>query len=162
MAKVNVANVFQDFMDKAARFVAVTVKKVKKMDRRLLIMIGAAAILVIVIFSLIIHGVSSNKKENEIPESDNVSNMQELPSEISSDTYVDLSDMYKVDTGSDADLNMRLAADRDSEVVKRIPNGTELEVMFIDDSEAGADGYGWGYVEYAGERGWVFMEFLKK
>ena len=156
------ANVFQDFMDKAAKFIAVTIKKIKKMDRRLLIMIGAAAVLVIVIFALIIHGVSSDKKENEIPESGNVSNMQELPSEVQSDTFVVSTNMYKVNTGSDADLNMRLAADRDSDIVKRIPNGTDLEVLFIDDSNAAADGYGWGYVEYAGERGWVFMEFLKK
>ena len=156
------ANVLQDFADKAAKFIAVTIKKVKKMDRRLLIMIGAAAVLVIVIFSLIIHGISSNNKEEEIPESGNVSNMQELPSEVQSDVFVNPVNKYTVNTGSDADLNMRLAADRDSDVVKRIPNGTELEVMFIDDSEAAADGYGWGYVEYAGERGWVFMEFLKK
>ncbi|MBQ7962631.1 MAG: SH3 domain-containing protein [Clostridia bacterium] len=156
------ANVFQDFMDKAAKFLAVTVKKIKKMDRRLLIMIGAAAVLVIVIFALIIHGVSSDKNENEIPDSSAVGNMQELPSEAQSDVFVSSTNTYKVNTGSDADLNMRLAADRDSDVLKRIPNGTELEVLFIDDSEAAADGYGWGYVEYAGERGWVFMEFLKK
>ncbi len=156
------ANVFQDFMDKVAKFLATTVKKLKKMDRRLLIMIGAAAVLVIIILALIIHGVSSDKKENEIPESGSVGNMQELPSETQSDAFVVSSNMYKVNTGSDADLNMRLAADRDSDVVKRIPNGTELEVLYIDDSEATEGGYGWGYVEYAGERGWVFMEYLKK
>lgn len=159
------ANALQNFTDKAAEFLAVTVKKVKKTDRRLLIMIGAAVLLVIIIFALIIHGVSSGKDDGDVIEAgSNYSNIQDLPSEDASDkAEADNSDTYTVNTGSDADLNMRLAADRDSDVVKRIPNGTELEVMFIDDSEAdSADGYGWGYVEYNGERGWVFMEYLKK
>ena len=156
------SNVFQDLMDKVAKFLATTVKKLKKMDRRLLIMIGAAAVLVIIILALIISGVSSSKKDNEIPDSSNVGNMQELPSEENTDVFVQPTNMYTVNTGSDADLNMRLAADRDSDVVKRIPNGTQLEVLYIDDSEATEGGYGWGYVEYAGERGWVYMEYLKK
>ena len=113
------ANPLQNITDKAAEFLAVAVKTIKKMDRRLLIMIGAAAVLVIIIFSLIIHGISSGKKEGEVIESNNsISNMQELPSEVSSEKAETSGNLYRVSTGSDAPLNMRLAADRDSNLTR--------------------------------------------
>ena len=155
----------QQVTDKIAAFLAKTVKTIKKMDRRMLIMISAAAVLVIIIFALIINGLSSDKdnKEPVGSQNDNIVAVDE-PSTEDNISFVETngSGMYRVETGSTAELNMRLAADKESDVVTRIPNGTQLEVLFIDDIGVADGEYGWGYVNYNGERGWVFMEYLKK
>ncbi len=162
MAKNN--EMIQQITDKVAAFLAKTVKTVKKMDRRMLIMISAAAVLVIVIFALIINGLTSDKDNNDPVSSQNNTVIADEPSTDENILPVQTngSGKYKVETGSTAALNMRIAADKESEVLEKIPNGTELEVMFIDDTGVSEGDFGWGYVSYNGERGWVFMEYLKK
>jgi len=161
MAKNN--EMIQQITDKIAAFLAKTVKTIKKMDRRMLIMISAAAVLVIIIFALIINGLTSDKDKDPVNSNDNIVSVDE-PSTDDNILPVQMngSGTYKVETGSTAELNMRIAADKESEVVTRIPNGTQLEVMFIDDTGVAEGDFGWGYVNYNGERGWVFMEYLKK
>lgn len=161
MAKTNQ---FQEILDKALEALAKFINKLKKMDRRFLIMSAVAIVLVIVMVILIAVGVKSNKAEEDTTLSDN-SNISEIQSteDYEEPVFAVGAGTYTVDTGASPYLNMRLAADRDSAIVTTVPNGTELEVMFVDDSEVEADGdYGWGYVEYDGERGWVFMEYLVK
>ncbi len=159
-------NKFQEIMENAIKLLAGFVKKLKKMDRRFLIMAGVAIVLVIVMLALIIHGVKVNKEEEErSTTAADSSNITEWTTEDEPDDTVALNGAgkYKINTGSSPYLNMRLAADKNSDVVTTIPNGTEITVMFIDDSAVKTpDDFGWGYVEYNGKRGWVFMEYLVK
>ena len=159
------ANKFQEIMDNAVKLLAGVIKKIKKMDKRFLIMAGVAIVLVIVMLALIIHGVKSNKEEEESSTNAVSSNITEWTTDDEPDDTVVLNGAgkYKINTGSSPYLNMRLAADREAAIVTTIPNGTEIEVMFIDDSAVETpDDFGWGYVEYNGKRGWVFMEYLVK
>ena len=163
MAKTNK---FQEIMDNAVRLLAGIIKKLKKMDRRFLIMSGIALVLVIVMISLIAHGVKANKKDEETTTNPTSSNITEEPSTDAEpdDSFVlNGAGKYRVNTGSSPYLNVRLAADKNTSVVTTVPNGTEVEVMFIDDSDVETpDDFGWGYIEYNGKRGWVFMEYLVK
>lgn len=161
MAKNN--EMIQQITDKIAAFLAKTVKTIRKMDKRMLIMISAAVVLVIIIFALIINGLTSDKDNNEPVESGNIVSVDEPSTEDNIlPVQTNGAGTYKVETGSTAELNMRIAADKESEVVTRIPNGTQLEVMFIDNTDVADGDFGWGYVNYNGERGWVFMQYLKK
>lgn len=158
-------NKFQEIIENAVKMLAGFVKKLKKMDRRFLIMAGIALILVIVMLALIIHGVRANKNDEESSTTPDSSNISEWTTDDEPDDAVVLNGAgkYKINTGSSPYLNMRLAADRESAIVTTIPNGTEIEVMFVDDSAVEtSDDFGWGYVEYNGKRGWVFMEYLVK
>lgn len=158
-------NKFQEIIENAVKMLAGFVKKLKKMDRRFLIMAGVAIVLVIVMLALIIHGVKSNKNDEESSTTPDRSNITEITTEDDADVSVMLNGAgkYKINTGSSPYLNVRLAADKNTSVVTTIPNGTEVEVMFVDDSAVETpDDFGWGYVEYNGKRGWVFMEYLVK
>lgn len=163
MAKTNK---FQEIMDNAVKMLAGFIRKLKKMDRRFLIMAGIAVVLVIVMLSLIIHGVKVNKKDEESStrsDSSNITEEKTTDAEPEDSFVLKGAGKYKVNTGSSPYLNVRLAADKNTSVVTTIPNGTEVEIMFIDDSDVkDADDFGWGYVEYNGKRGWVFMEYLVK
>lgn len=161
MAKTNQ---FQEILDRALEALARFINKLKKMDRRFLIMSAVAVLLVIVMVILIVVGVKSNKSEEEstLPDASNISDVPSTE-DYEEPVFAAGAGTYTVDTGASSYLNMRLAADRESAVVTTIPNGTQIDVMFVDDSEVEAEGdYGWGYVEYNGERGWVFMEYLVK
>lgn len=157
-------NGFQKFLRNAADFFGTLGERIKKADRRLLIMIAAAVVLLIVIIALIAHGVSAGKEKKEPASANTPVVVQEQTTDDEPDNSSvkpDGTGAYKVTTGSDSDLNMRLAADRNSDVVTRIPNGTELQILFVDDSGVTTSSdYGWGYVEYNGERGWVYMEYM--
>lgn len=167
-------NKFQEIMDKVVKMIAGFVKKLKKADfvkkimkadKRFLILAGVALVLVIVMLALIIGGVKANKKDEETTTTPDSSNITEITTdaEPEADVYLNGAGKYKVNSGSSPYLNMRLAADKNSSVVTTIPNGTEIEVMFVDDSAVETpDDFGWGYVEYNGKRGWVFMEYLEK
>ena len=163
MAKTNK---FEDILEVVIKHLGRTAGKLKRMDRRFLVLSGIAIVLVIVMLSLIIHGIKKNKEAETTTKAPDYSNITDVPSteEDVQDTVVLVgAGKYKVNTGSSPYLNMRLAADKESAVVTTIPNGTEIEVMFVDDRDVvDADDFGWGYVEYNGERGWVFMQYLKK
>ncbi len=60
---------------------------------------------------------------------------------------------YRVKTKGGA-LNVRVEADKTSESLAKIPNGTKVTVL---DSVAG-----WAYVEYSGVKGWVNSAYLEK
>lgn len=163
MAKTNK---FQDILETVLKHIGRFVGKLKRMDRRFLIMAGVAVALVIVMVALIIHGININKNEEEsssTPDYSNITEERTTDDEPDNTVMLNAVGKYKVSTGASPNLNMRLAADKESAVVTTIPNGTEIEVMFVDDSDVkDADDFGWGYVEYNGKRGWVFMEYLKK
>ena len=163
MAKTNK---FEDILEVVIKHLGRTAGKLKRMDRRFLVLSGIAIVLVIVMLSLIIHGIKTNKEAETTTKAPDYSNITDVPTtdEDVQDTVVLVgAGKYKVNTGSSPYLNMRLAADKESAVVTTIPNGTEIEVMFVDDRDVvDADDFGWGYVEYNGERGWVFMQYLKK
>ena len=180
MAKTNK---FQEIMDKAVKMIADFVKKLKKADfvknlqkadfakmlkkadMRFLILAGVAFVLVIVMLALIIGGIKANKKEEETTTAPDFSNITELTTDAEPEVevYLNGAGKYTVDSGSSPSLNMRLAADGESSILTKIPKGTELEVMFVDDSGVETpDDFGWGYVEYNGKRGWVSMKYLVK
>ena len=162
MAKTNK---FEDILEVVIKHLGRAAGKLKRMDRRFLILSGIAIVLVIVMLSLIIHGIKTNK-EVETTTAPDYSNITDVPTtdEDVEDTVVLVgAGKYKVNTGSSPYLNMRLAADKESAVVTTIPNGTQIEIMFVDDRDVTEENeFGWGYVEYNGERGWVFMQYLKK
>lgn len=162
MAKTDkIREIFENVLKALGKFVG----KLKRMDRRFLIMAGVAIVLVIVMLALIIHGVKSNKNEEELLTSADSSNITEMTTEAEPEVPVALNGAgkYKINTGSSPYLNVRLAANKNTDVVTTIPNGTEVEVLFVDDSAVKTpDDFGWGYVEYNGKRGWVFMEYLEK
>ena len=167
-------NKFQEIMDKVVKLMAGFLKKLKKSDlvkklknadMRFLILAGVAFVLVIVMLALIVNGIKSNKKEDETTTAPDFSNITEITTdaEPAVDVYLNGAGMYTVDSGSSPSLNMRLAADGESSILTKIPKGTELEVMFVDDSGVETpDDFGWGYVEYNGKRGWVSMKYLVK
>lgn len=159
-------NKFEDILEVVIKHLGRFAGKLKRMDRRFLVLSGIAIVLVIVMLSLIIHGIKTNKEAETTTKAPDYSNITDVPSteEDVQDTVVLVgAGKYKVNTGSSPYLNMRLAADKESAVVTTIPNGTEIEVMFVDDRDVTEENeFGWGYVEYNGERGWVFMQYLKK
>ena len=163
MAKTNK---FEDILEVVIKHLGRAAGKRKRMDRRFLVLSGIAIVLVIVMLSLIIHGIKTNKEAETTTKAPDYSNITDVPTtdEDVADTVVLVgAGKYKVNTGSSPYLNMRLAADKESAVVTTIPNGTQIEVLFVDDRDVTEENeFGWGYVEYNGERGWVFMQYLKK
>lgn len=163
---------FQEITDKTAKLIAKAInkskeliEKLRKLDKRFLILIAVAAVLVIVLFALIINGISKNSDNNKPIESEGMSNISEITTDYEEPAAVpENTGIYKVQTGSSSHLNMREAADKNSDKVGQIPNGTAVEILYIDDTEVkdGSAEYGWGYVRYNGVRGWVYMEYLIK
>ena len=128
-------------------------------------MAGVALVLVIVMLALIIGGVKANKNDEETTTAPVSSNITEITTdaEPEADVYLNGAGMYTINTGTTPNLNMRIAADGESSILTKIPNGTQIEVMFVDDSGVETpDDFGWGYVEYNGQRGWVSMKYLVK
>lgn len=154
-------NGFQKFLKKTVRFINGVVTNVKKMDKRFLMMLIAAVALLIVILALIIHSVGANKSDENEDTTVPSSYITEEPStedEPAVNTVIAVgAGKYKIDTGSDSPLNMRPTAGTDYGVITTIPNGTQVDVLFVDDSSEDK----WGYIEYGGSRGWVAMEYLK-
>lgn len=155
-------NGFQKVMRRVTIFFNNAVRQIKKGDKRFIIMAASALVLVLILLILIIHGVSAGKKTKEpntvtpiVPET---TTEDPMPLPV---VNPDKTGKYRVNTSSESPLNMRLAADRTTEKIGSIPNNTEVEVLFVDESSVTASGeYGWGYVEYNGKRGWVSMEYL--
>ena len=162
MAKTNK---FEDILEVVIMRLGRAAGKLKRMDRRFLVLSGIAIVLVIVMLSLIIHGIKTNKEveTTTLPDYSNITDVPTTDVEVEDTVVLVGAGKYKINTGSSPYLNMRLAADKDSAVVTTIPNGTEIEVLFVDDRDVTEENeFGWGYVEYNGERGWVFMQYLKK
>ncbi len=175
MARNTELSGFQKFLIAVTRFFRNIIDRIKKADRRLVIMVAAAVVLLIIIICLIIVGVKANTNSNsEVssslsedssyvePGSD--TNIINSSSSSSSSNSSGIVGTYVVNTGSDeANLNMRIAAGSSNEKLTEISNGTELEVLYVDDNEDTlVDGEGWGYIEYDGQRGWVAMSCLEE
>lgn len=159
MAEVNG---FQKVVISVANFFRNAVKQIKKGDKRFIIMAAAALALLIIILALIIHGVSSGKKPDEHstePPAAVVNvNTTEPQSAVAPQKVLG---KYITNTASKGPVNMRSEADSSSNRKTTIPYNTEVELLFIDDSMVKNTGdYGWGYVDYNGNRGWVYMEYL--
>lgn len=150
---------FQKILRQAIRFIDGIIEKLKKMDRRFLLMLAAAVVLLIVILALIIHAVGSNKVEDEAPSSPPSYIQEEDSTDAEPETSVIAAvgaGKYTVALDSATHVNMRPSAGTKYDYIARIPNGTVLDVMFVDDSGDTS----WGYVEYDGVRGWVSMDYL--
>lgn len=157
------SNGFKIAMRRVSNFFNNVVRQIKKGDKRFIIMAAAALVLVLILLILIIHGVSAGKKTKE----PNTAAPSVVPEATTEDPLPlpavnpDKTGKYKVNTSSESPLNMRLAADRTSDKIGSIPHDTVIEVLFVDESSVTTPGgYGWGYVEYNGKRGWVSMEYL--
>lgn len=151
---------FKKFLGKAVNFFEDLAEKIKKTDRRLIIMIAAAAVLLIVMLALIINGITSNKEKEEPSTEPPVIVQEAEKTTDDSDIAVLSSGKYKVDTDG---LNLRPSANTDYAPITQIPKDTVVTVLFIDDSQVkSSSDYGWAYVEYNGQRGWVSMEYLVK
>ena len=150
----------QNVLTAVKRMALDVVERLKKMDRRLLIMIASAVVLLLIVIVLIASGVNANKKDipKAEPSTEDVAVRYNEPDTNANNTVVAVgAGKYKVNTGSDADLNMRRAAGRTYDLITRIPNGTVVDVLFVDDQ---VDAKGWGYIRYNGDSGWVSMEYL--
>ena len=152
-------NGFQNVIANIGNFFKNAVQQIKKGDKRFIIMSVAALVLVVILLALIIHGVSSGKTQTP-PETVAPVGTTEDPTFAEPEPVNGRPGKYRVNTNSESSVNMRLAADRTSDRVTTIPHNTEVEVLFVDDSGMPADDYGWGYVDYNGKRGWVYMEYL--
>ncbi len=159
-----VGNALHAFADKAAQFLAATVKKIQKMDRRMLIMIAAAVLLVIVIFALIIGGINSKKKNNDdipTPEPSTVEDEDNIEDVYTPQDDVPVSSgaaKYTVQTNSVPSLNLRSRPSTGSEILTSIPKGTVVDVYYIYEF----NGEKWGVVSYDGEIGFSSMDYLVK
>lgn len=156
-------NTFQKIIIAIVKFFRNLWEKIKTMDRRKLIIICAAVVLFIIILSVAIHSAKSNKK---VEESSTEPPVVYVVPEETTDSALTASvsvGTYKVNTGdNDVPLNVRMAASSDTTALTSIPNGTTVTVLYVDDSDkANNNNYGWGYLEYDGQRGWVSMEYLK-
>ncbi len=150
---------FQKFLRQAVRFIDGVIEKLKKMDRRFLLMLAAAVVLLIVILALIIHSVGSNKTDEEIPSSTPSYIQDEVTTDDEPETTVIAAvgaGKYTVTLDSATHLNIRPSAGTKYDFIARVPNGTVVDVMFVDDSGETS----WGYIEYDGVRGWVSMDYL--
>lgn len=155
-------NGFQKVMKKVIPVIDGIIEKVKKTDKRFLLMVAASVVLLIVILALIIHSVGKNKTDdNDVPSSPPSYIVEEETTDSVADTNAVIAigaGSYTVNTGSDSDLNMRPTAGKEYGAMATIPNGTKIEVLFVDDS----GDISWGYVDYNGKRGWVAMDYLVK
>ncbi len=155
--------------DKAAKFIAFVInkakelfEKLKKSDRRSIILISVAAVLVIVLFALIINGIAKKDKKDPI-ESEQPSNIVEITTDApEADIPVSSSGFYTVSTGDINNLNYRRAPDASAEKIGSFKNGDKLEVIYVYKSDVNSSSSGWGLVEYNGQIGWVSMQYLVK
>lgn len=157
-------------LDKVKDFIANVRDKIVAFGVKRAAIIAAVA-LVLIIVIIICSAVSS--KRDKTPKTDKKNNIAVVAEEKSTepDTPVvkaptavqaGAPGTYTVVLDEADSVNMRMAASADSGLITTIPNGTVLEVLFVDDKDKTQnDGYGWGYTEYDGERGWVFMEYLQ-
>lgn len=61
-----------------------------------------------------------------------------------------------------ASLNMRSAPSLTSDILIKIPNGSQVDILYYDDEELVLDGAigSWCKVVYAGQEGWVWGNYL--
>ena len=156
--------------DRAAKFIAMVItkakelfEKFKKSDRRFIILVSVAAILVIILFALIINGIVKSDNDDEPIESEPTSmNIIDEPTTETPVTEPVATTMgtYTV-TLSDPSwtLKLRQRADENSSRLGEFANGTTLEVLKI----VQGTNYRWGLViSNDGIPGWVCMDYLKK
>ena len=161
---------FKEFLhtagDKVAKFIAMVItkakelfEKLKKSDRRFIILVSVAAVLVIILFALIINGIVKSDKEEPLESEGTSSNIEEVPSTeapVIDQPVVSTKGTYTVDTDS---LNFRQRPDVNSERLGSFANGETVEVFDI--VEGGE--YTWGLVVNSDNvAGWVCMDYLKK
>lgn len=153
--------------EKATDLLAKLIKCIRKADKRTLLIGVCGAFIALVLVIVIIASVSGEKKDNEKTDAP-VSSDSYITEEPSTDEEpvadtIELngSGFYIVDTENDSSLNMRPTASTDFPVMTKIPDGTRVQVLFVDDADQTDDKQGWGYIEYNGNRGWVSMDYLK-
>lgn len=165
--KFDIKKLMGNAAEKVTDLLAKLIKCIRKTDKRTLMIGAGGAFIALVLIIVIIASAAGGKKED---------NKNDTP--VSSDSYIteesstdeeptaDSLNMnglgfYIVATDSESPLNMRPTAGKDYGIIAKIPNGTRVEVLFIDDSDSENTQKGWGYIEYNGNRGWVSMDYLK-
>ena len=163
--KFNYKKFFRDVINFLADFFAELTERIRKADRRTLI-IGATGILLAVVLVIVLIASFAGGKDEEKTTDNSTpvdSYIQEEPStgeDVADSVTVNGAGFYVVKTDASS-LNMRPTAGTDYSVMATIPNGTKVEVLFVDtQATAGGSTKGWGYIDYNGKRGWVSMEYL--
>ena len=160
---------FKDFLhvaaDRVAKFIAMVItkakelfEKLKKSDRRFIILVCVAAVLVIVLFALIINGIVKSDKEEPIESEQTSANIEDVPTTLApvTEPVASTKGTYVVNTAS---LNFRERPDANSRHMGTFANGTTLEVYDI--VEGGE--LTWGLVVNSDNvAGWVCMDYLTK
>lgn len=163
---------FKEFLhaagEKVVKFIAFVInkakelfEKLKKSDRRFIILVSVAAVLVIILFALIINGIVKSDKNEPIAPENPSGNILDVPTTDAPEieTVVTTKGTYTV-TLSDPSwtLKLRQKADENSTILGSFSNGTTLEVLKV---EQGAN-FKWGLVVNSeGVAGWVCMDYLK-
>ncbi len=154
------------FVRKLKNFIMNLIKLVRTADKRTLIISVAGVVLALVLIIVLIASVAGGK-EDETANDSPVSSDSYIKEEGTTDDEASINSVqlngagnYIVTTGNNSPLNMRPTAGTDYSVMATIPNGTRVNVLFVDDSESSTAEKGWGYIEYNGKRGWVSMDYL--
>ncbi len=165
MSKESIKEFLHVAADKVAKFIAMVInkakelfEKLKKSDRRFIILVSVAAVLVIILFALIINGIVKSDKKDPIEAEGTSNNILDMPTTDAPEieTVVTTSGTYTVNTDS---LNFRQRPDVSSALLGTFTSGTTLEVYDI--IEGGK--YTWGLVvDSNGMAGWVCMDYLTK
>ncbi len=165
MAKESIKEFFHMAADKIAKFIAMIInkskdlfEKLKKSDRRFIILVSVAAVLVIILFALIINGIVKSDKKDPIEAEPTSNNILDMPTTdaLETEPVVTTKGTYTVNTDS---LNFRQKPDVSSALLGTFTNGTTLEVYDILEGEK----YSWGLVvDSNGMAGWVSMDYLTK
>lgn len=146
------------FLAKIVRGISNFVYALKK-NGKLRLLTVIALLLVIVMIVLICVSCNSDTDDSVATESTSIS--YETTTEETTDetaaaaTSSSGTGTYIVSlTDGDSSLNLRMypSSSDDSTIIDTVPNGTEIEVLYV---------YGdWGWVEYGDTAGWLYMSHL--
>ncbi|MBQ8209470.1 MAG: SH3 domain-containing protein [Clostridia bacterium] len=164
--KFNYKKFFRDVINFISDFVAEMIERIRKADKRTLI-IGASGVLIAIILVIVLIASLAGGKEEDTTDKDSSPAGSYIQEEPSSDDEASVGTLqvggagfYVVSTDSTSSLNMRPTAGTEYSVMATIPNGTKVQVLFVDTAATSSAAKGWGYIEYNGKRGWVSMDYL--
>ena len=164
--KFNIKKFIRNVAEKVTDILAMLIKYIRKTDKRTLMIGVGGAVIALILIIVIIASVAGGKKDKDKTDApvSSDSYIQEEPKTdaepVISSPVLNGAGFYVVST-ENSSLNMRPTAGTDYGVMVKIPSGTRVEVLFIDDSDSTTSEKGWGYIEYNGNRGWVSMDYLK-
>ena len=152
----------KEILEKVKEFFLNLWDKIKKMDRKNLIILICIILAVLIILISLAKGLSGRKRRAEdnpvtAPPVVEATSSRDIPSPISgyspSSSGLGYYTVYNTDS-----LNLRETPNTEHDPITEIPAGRVVEVFYIEE----VDGDKWARVEYNNERGWVMMDYLQE